>query len=304
MATLLLIDDSATHRTQIRQAVDGAGIFDRVLEAFDGLQGLKLLLNEDVDVVLCDLEMPGFDGEKLLHVKQASPVSRNTPFVFVTASEDLDRKARLLQLGADDLIHKPFHPPELIARLELQLRTKRLHDELRLKTESMARLSTTDAVTGLRTRRYVTEMLSIECLRARRYRSPLGVLMADLDHFKRVNDEYGHLAGDRVLHGVATLLLEQIRATDVAGRYGGEEILVLLAQNDLHGATVVAERWRMRVEQARFEASRGRQVRVQISIGVASYDPSMTSPDELIARADDVLYRAKAGGRNQVVAAE
>ncbi len=304
MATLLLIDDSATHREHILRVVSPAEIFDKIIQAADGLEGLKLLLNEDVDVVLCDLEMPSFDGEKLLHIKQASPASRNTPFLFVTASDDLDRKARLLGLGACDLISKPFHPPDLVARLKLHLRTKRLQDELRLKTETMARLSTTDGVTGLRTRRYVTEVLAIECLRARRYKSPLSVLMADLDHFKRVNDEYGHLAGDTVLNGVSRLLIEQMRATDVAGRYGGEEILVILAQNDLEGATVLAERWRMHVEQACFEAPGGREVRVQVSIGVADYRDSMTEPDDLIGLADEALYRAKEGGRNQVVVAE
>jgi diguanylate cyclase (GGDEF)-like protein len=304
LATLLLIDDSAAHRAELSRAIAPTRVFDRILEAEDGLQGLKLLLSEDVDVVLCDLEMPGFDGEKLLHIKQASPASRDIPFLFVTASSDLDRRSRLLELGACDLVTKPFHPPELAARLKWQLKTKRLHDELRLKTETMARLTTTDLVTGLRTRRYVSEMLSIEMLRARRYGSPLSILMADLDHFKQVNDVYGHLAGDLVLRGVAAELLDQVRATDVAGRYGGEEILVILAQNDLSGAVVLAERWRMSVEDAVFAANDGREIRVQISIGAASFVPSMSSPEDLIGLADEVLYQAKEAGRNQVVAAE
>jgi two-component system cell cycle response regulator len=304
LSTLLLIDDSSAHRADVMRALSSAQLFESVIEADDGLLGLKLLLNEDVDVVLCDLEMPGFDGEKVLHIKQASPASRDIPFIFVTATEDAERRARLLELGASDVIVKPFFKPDLLARLRLQLRTKRLHDELRLKTETMARLSTTDAVTGLRTRRYISEVLSIEFLRSRRYESPLSVLMADLDHFKLVNDEYGHLAGDAVLVGVADLLLGQVRATDVAGRYGGEEILVILAQNDIHGALVLAERWRMSVENARFDAPDGRSIGVHISVGIAAFTPDMTSPEQLIARADDVLYQAKAAGRNQVGIAE
>jgi len=304
LATLLLIDDSAAHREAIRRVLAPAQIFDRVLEAADGVEGLKLLLNEEIDLVLCDLEMPGFDGEKLLHIKQASPTSRCIPFVFVTGSDDADRKARLLELGAHDLLDKSFHGPELIARLKLHLRTKRLHDELRHKTELMARLSTTDPVTGLRTRRYVSEALSIEFLRARRYRTPLAVLMADLDHFKHVNDEHGHLAGDLVLQGVAGILLRQIRATDVAGRYGGEEILVVLAQSDRHAASVLAERWRMQVEEAVFESAQGRAIQVQVSLGVADLQSEMKSGDDLIPRADDALYEAKSAGRNQVVIAD
>jgi two-component system cell cycle response regulator len=301
LATLLLIDDSLSHRALISDVVSRSRTFDRVLEAEDGLSGLRQLLNEEVDVVLCDLEMPGFDGEKILHVKQASPSCRDTPIIFVTGSSNLDRMARLLEIGANDVIAKPFHGPDVLARLKLQLRTKRLHDELRLKTETMARLSTTDAVTGLRTRRYASEALSIEFLRSRRYETPFSVMMADLDHFKRVNDEYGHLAGDVVLQGVSQLLLDQIRVTDVAGRFGGEEIMVILAQNDVHGALFLAERWRASIEQTEFESMDGRKIKTQISIGVAGWDASMESPDELIARADSMLYKAKANGRNQVV---
>jgi len=304
LATLLLIDDSPSHRGLIAEVLSRAKTFDRILQAEDGLSGLRQLLNEEVDVVLCDLEMPGFDGEKILHVKQASPSCRDIPIIFVTASSDLDRMARLLELGANDVIAKPPHGADLLARLKLHLRTKRLHDELRLKTETMARLSTTDVVTGLRTRRYVSEALSIEFLRSRRYATPFSVMMADLDHFKQVNDAYGHVAGDVVLQGVAQLLLDQIRVTDVAGRFGGEEILVILAQNGTEGARVLAERWRTSVEAAEFESMDGRKISVRISIGIASWEPSLESPDELVTRADDRLYQAKANGRNQVVSGD
>jgi len=272
-----------------------------VLEAEDGLQGLKLLLNEAVDVVLCDLEMPGLDGEKLLRVKDGSPNKTNIPFIFVTASQNYERRARLLERGACDAVTKPFHPAELVARLRMHLATKRLQDELRIKNETLGRLSTTDGLTGLRTRRYVSEVLSIEFLRARRYGAPLAVLMADLDHFKQVNDSYGHPAGDAVLRGVSTLLLDRLRATDVAGRYGGEEIIVILAQNGLEGASTLAERWRSDVESGRFEAPDGTEISARISIGVAVFDPEMKSPDDLVGSADSALYRAKAKGRNCVV---
>ena len=173
----------------------------------------------------------------------------------------------------------------------------------RSRTRTSTTPKTTDAVTGLRTRRYVSEALSIEFLRSRRYETPFSVMMADLDHFKQVNDAYGHVAGDVVLQGVAQLLLDNIRVTDVAGRFGGEEILVILAQNGTEGARVLAERWRTCVEAAEFESLDGRKISVRISIGVASWEPSLKSPDELVARADDMLYRAKANGRNQVVSA-
>ncbi len=301
MATLLVIDDSAAHRREIVQALEPQGLFESILQAADGMHGLKLLLNEDVDFVVCDLELPGFDGEKILHIKQASPDARAIPIIFLTGSRDRDRKARLLELGACDVLDKPFYDLDLVARIKLHMKTRRLYDELRAKSDLMTHLSTTDAVTGLRTRRYATEVLAIEVLRARRYGAPLSVFMADLDHFKSVNDEYGHLAGDAVLSGVSKLLLGQMRATDVAGRFGGEEFLVILAQNDPSGVEVVAERWRMAVEDAEFEAPDGRTIKVQLSVGVAAWDETLTDGDALIARADSALYEAKARGRNQVV---
>ena len=300
MPTLLIIDASAVHRAQITRAIEPSQVFDQVVEAEDGLKGLKFLLNHPIDVVLCDLEMPGIDGEKLLRVKDATPASRNVSFVFLTASQDLDRRIRLLEGGAADLIMKPFHPGELAARLRLHLKVKRLQDELRVKNESLARLSTTCPLTGLRTRRYAQEVLSIEFLRAHRYDSPLTVMMADLDHFKQVNDTYGHPAGDAVLRGVSSLLLSQLRATDIAGRYGGEEILVILTQTELEGAHLLAERWREAVESTGFESPAGETIQARISIGLAPYDASMKSPDDLVAAADAALYRAKDGGRNRV----
>lgn len=300
MPTLLIIDDSAVHRQQVAQAIAPAQIFDEVVEAEDGLKGLKLLLNHHVDVVLCDLEMPGIDGEKLLRVKDATPASRNVPFVFVTACQDLDRRIRLLDSGAADLVSKPFHPGELAARLRLHLKVKRLQDELRVKNETLQRLSTTDALTGLRTRRYAKEVLAIEFLRARRYRSPLSLMMADIDSFKQVNDSYGHPAGDAVLQGVSSLLLSQLRATDLAGRFGGDEVLVILAQSEPEGAAQLAERWREAVESAPFEAPDADPVEATISIGVARLEPSMSTAADVVAAADAALYRAKQGGRNRV----
>jgi two-component system cell cycle response regulator len=300
MATILVIEDSEIHRAEIRKAIDASGLFSRVLEAADGIRGLKLLMSEPVDVVLCDLEMPGLDGEKVLRVRSSSPAHTNVPFIFLTASTNMDRRARLLQQGACDAIAKPFHPADLVARLELHLKVKRLQDELMVKNATLARLSTVDVLTGLRTRRYVKELLSIEFLRARRYGTPLAVLMADLDHFKDVNDRYGHPAGDLVLQGVAECLLRSLRATDTAGRYGGEELLVALPQNDKEGGAVLAERWRLSVEESVYTGPEQQAISVTISIGVAECQQAFETPDDLVAAADKALYRAKDEGRNRV----
>jgi two-component system cell cycle response regulator len=299
MATILIVDDSETQRGEIRVAIEESQLFDTILEATDGYQGLKMLLADPIDLVLCDLELPGLDGEKLLRVAQQNPAGNDIPFLFLTGTSDLDRKARLIDSGACDAIAKPFHPADLIARLKLHLKVQRLQEELRIKNEELELQSSVDGLTQLRTRRYVFDRLAVEFLRARRFGSPLSVLMADLDHFKLVNDEYGHPGGDAVLRSVSDQLNEAVRANDVAGRYGGEELFVVM-QADLDGAVMMGERWRQVIESTSYEVPGGRRAGVTVSIGVAQYDRSIESSDALIAVADQKLYLAKENGRNRV----
>ncbi len=304
MATILLIDDSDAQRAEIRLAIESANLFERIIEADDGIRGLRLLLDAPVDVVLCDLDLPGLDGEKLLRVKDSSPAGANIAFLFLTASQDARRKARLLENGACDAIDKPFHPADLVARLQLHLKVKRLQDALEAQNATLARLSTVDELTDLRTRRYIQEYLAIEFLRARRYEGQLALMMVDLDEFKDVNDAYGHPAGDVVLRGVADLLQRELRASDVAGRYGGDELIVVLPQNSARGAAALAQRWRKRVEETDFELTDGRRAKITLSIGIAQYRNEFVTPDDMIAAADAALYEAKQRGRNRVVVQE
>jgi diguanylate cyclase (GGDEF)-like protein len=302
VASILIIDDSASARASLRKALEESHRFDRIVEARDGFEGLRLLLAEGADIVICDLEMPGLDGEKLLATQRTRPGSEDVPFLFLTSERNPDRIARLLRAGASDWIQKPFHPSELLARLELHLRLRRLQVELREKNATLERLSTTDPVTGLRTRRWVGEFLAFEILRARRYRNPLSLLMADLDHFKRVNDTHGHRAGDTVLRALSDVMRSTLRSTDLVGRYGGEEFLVVLPQTDLAGALVLAERVREAVEQTSIDLG-GTSLSVTTSIGAAAFGGAIESAEAFIEAADAALYEAKNAGRNRVVAA-
>jgi diguanylate cyclase (GGDEF)-like protein len=302
MASVLIIDDSAAVRAEVRAVLEGSGRYERVLEARDGLEGLRLLIAEPPDAVICDLEMPGLDGEKLLVAQRARDGGEALPFLFLTAQRDPERLARLLRAGASDWIQKPFHPAELLARLDLQVRMRRLQAELREKNATLARLSTTDPVTLLRTRRYVTDFLAFEVMRAHRYHAPLSVVMADLDHFKRVNDAHGHRAGDQVLRATADTLRATLRSTDVAGRYGGEEFLLVLPQTDLAGAERLAQRVCEAIEHGAVDVGGQEPVRVTISAGVASLDAAIDGVDRLVEAADVSLYRAKEAGRNRVCA--
>jgi len=302
LATLLLIEDSAQQRAEIRAALESSAAFDRILEAEDGLQGLRLLLSEPVDVVLCDLELPGLDGEKLLRMRTAARGECEVPFLFLSAVTDYDRRARLLRGGASDSITKPFHAADLVARLELHLKLVRLQRELIQKNRLLEQLSTTDPLTGLRNRRYLTEMLAVEFLRAKRHKTPLSVVMADIDHFKSVNDAHGHAAGDAVLQGVAEVLRRRMRGSDHGGRYGGEEFLLVLSNAEIEGARSFAERLREEVEETAFGTDAG-PLQVTLSLGVASLRARHETPGDLVAEADEALYRAKQAGRNRVAEA-
>jgi len=303
LATLLVIEDSAQQRAAIRAALADSLAFDRILEADDGLQGLRLLMSEEVDVVLCDLQLPGLDGAKLLHMRNSARRQVEPPFLFLSAEQDSARRARLLRGGAADSILKPFHAGDLVARLELHLKLVRLQRELLQKNEMLERLSTTDSLTGLRNRRYLTDILAVEFLRARRFDLPLSVVMLDLDEFKSVNDCHGHAAGDTVLGQVGDLMASRLRGSDHGGRYGGEEFLMVLGNTDAEGGIVFAERLRSGIEDCGIQIDAGGVLRVTASLGVAQLTPAHQTPGDLVGQADEALYQAKEAGRNQVVLA-
>ena len=295
MARILIIEDSASQRAELCALLRESGLFEDILEAADGLRGLKLLLSEPVDLVLCDLELPGLDGEKLLRMSHSAH-GRQIPFLVLTSVKNSERTAQLLRDGACDAVMKPFHSVDLIARIELHLKLQRLQRELIEKNRLLEKLSTTDPLTGLRNRRFLTEILSVEFQRANRYATGLTILMADLDRFKRVNDRYGHLAGDEVLSSLAKRLMRRLRGSDVGGRYGGEEFMVMLSHVDSEGGVVFAERWRADVEETVIEFEDGRSIQTTVSIGVASYPEDGTDANMLIECADRALHLAKPTG--------
>ncbi|MCP5058063.1 MAG: diguanylate cyclase [bacterium] len=298
MATLLIIDDSPQQRASLRDALVEAELFDRILEAEDGIQGLKLMVSEDIDLVVCDLEMPGLEGDKLISMS-TSAGSRPVPFLVLTAVEDANRRARLFRQGARDVITKPFHPLDMIARIELHLELMRLQAELMDKNKLLERISTTDPLSGLPNRRHLNKVLDREFRRAQRSGSALSAVMIDIDHFKAVNDAHGHTSGDAVIRAVGKALTERLRVTDEGGRFGGEEFLLLLG-GDARGAEVLAERCRAEVERLEVEAEDGQLISVTVSLGVASYQDTMANPRALVSAADRALYVAKTAGRNQV----
>jgi diguanylate cyclase (GGDEF)-like protein len=207
----------------------------------------------------------------------------------------------VLGAGASDYLVKPFDVEELVARARVHLKIKHLQDELRDKNLRLEALSRTDELTGLNNRRYFMELATTELGRVRRHATPLALMMIDADHFKYINDTMGHLCGDRVLAAIGKALRIGIRNYDIAGRYGGEEFALLLPQTRPDDARSVAERCRQTIASTEVEHD-GQSVRVTVSVGIAALPEAPASNiEELVKFADEALYRAKAGGRNQVV---
>ena len=298
--SVLIIDDSDTVRERIIHTLKSYGLFDRYHEADDGLEGFKKLLSAPVDVILCDLEMPRIDGFKFLNMIKARPDLQDVPVIILTGMNDRELKIKGLEQGASDFITKPFDPEELVARVKIHLKLKCLQDDLKRTNELLLELSNTDHLTGLFNRRYLMEALEKEFQRNLRKGGNLSLIILDIDHFKKVNDSYGHLQGDIVLNKMALQIQNELRSYDIAARYGGEEFVALLPDTMLQEAMFVAERVRQAIQGTKFSGALA-SLEVTVSMGIATLPaPGGTTVDNFIKMADDALYRAKANGRNRV----
>lgn len=297
---VLVIDDSATIREQVVRTLKDAALFEEYLEARDGLEGFKTLVESKADLVICDVEMPRMDGFKFLQLVASRPDLQGLPIIMLTGKMDSGSKIRGLEQGASDYLTKPFDSGELLARVKVHLKIKSLQDELKKANEQLKRLTNVDHLTGLFNRRYLAELLEGEFFRAKRNGESLSLVIIDIDFFKQVNDTYGHQNGDVVLSSVAEVVQQQMRAYDSAARYGGEEFVLVFPSTSLEGGVVVAERLRQAVLAYSFPAPL-EDLTLTISSGVATYpSPLVDNIDSLFRQADEALYRAKQNGRNRV----
>lgn len=297
---ILIIDDSSTIRHGIHLVLKQARLFDNYFEVASAMEGLEILEEYPVEVVICDIVMPGMDGFEFLREMKSQDDYRDIPVVLLTGQESVEKKIKGLDMGASDYLLKPFDPGELIARVKVQLKVKRLQDELKVAKQRYKELSLTDYLTQIFNRRHFMELFDLEFSRSMRYGHPLSLVIFDLDDFKHINDNFGHLQGDKVLRQLSDLVKSEIRSYDVFARYGGEEFVLMLPQTPVEGAFPVAEKIREKLEKFKFEGlGRGE---VTISIGVSTYphDDIQDSKD-LISAADTALYEAKENGKNQVV---
>jgi len=294
---VLLVDDDRTMVETLGELVTSCGY--QALPAHTWSDALRIFRRANPDIVLLDVMMPTIDGYKLARMIKAEAESF-VPIILITGLDDLESKRRGMASGADDFLTKPVAPLELQIRLNAMLRIKELTDQLATANAKLGELAVTDALTGLCNRRALYEHLDREFNRSRRYGNPFAVLMIDIDHFKTVNDTWGHAAGDRVLVAVSSTLRETIRKTDVVGRYGGEEFVILAPETTLEAACVLGERLRARVEES--TAALEQMPGGTVSVGIAcNENVSAETSEDLVQHADAALYEAKEGGRNRCV---
>ncbi|MGZ5443729.1 MAG: diguanylate cyclase [Thermoanaerobaculia bacterium] len=298
--TIAIVDDDAAIRRLVRLFLRRAGY--ETLEYTTGDEAREALQRESWDLAILDRRLPDMDGVVLAHELKSSAVHRARYIIMLTGEDEQEDKVEGLELGADDYITKPFQFPELLARIRAGKRIVDLQKELMEKNRRLELLSITDGLTKLHNHRYLQDELARAFEESQRYQRPLSLAMIDLDFFKKVNDTYGHAAGDDVLKRAAELFRSSVRSTDLVGRYGGEEFAVMMPETTLQDGMAFAEKIRHLIETTPLETQAG-PLSATVSIGVASVPHSrIHSAKELIIAADRALYRAKKSGRNQVQA--
>jgi two-component system cell cycle response regulator len=296
---ILLVDDRQGSRERIGQAL--AAKHEIVAEA-DPQEALFKAAEDNFDLFVISLGLANYDGLRLCSQIRALERTRHLPILVIAELEDRDRVLRGLELGVNDYLSRPIDRNELLARVRVLLRGKRYADRLREKVQHSIELSIVDPLTGLNNRRFLENHLATTLEQARARHKPVSLMILDIDHFKRVNDTYGHQAGDEVLKGFSERIRHVIRGGDLLCRLGGEEFVVVMPNVSLDVARKVAERARVSIEQAPFVIDKtGRAIRVTVSIGLAERGRDAEA-EALYQRADRALYRSKAEGRNRVTA--
>ena len=269
-------------------------------QGFTCVEALSDALTDDrCDLLLLDFQLPNQGSQRVIEQLRRLDVERRTRIIASTQANGRRQLAHAFHIGATDFIVKPFFVEELLARVDRQFRLQKEEGELR-------KLATIDPLTRLVNRGELTRRASAEVTRAIRQREALGVAMIDVDHFKAVNDTFGHAGGDQVLRAIAETLEQSVRATDLVGRFGGEELVVVLPRSTSQGLALVLERLRRRIEKLRVPTDNGEaQVTVSIGAELWGWDRLQSGLEliELLAGADEALYAAKRAGRNRIILA-
>jgi two-component system, cell cycle response regulator len=298
-ARILLVDDRASSRERILQAL---GARHDVVAESNSQEALFKAAEDSYELFIISLGLSDYDGLRLCSQIRALERTRHLPILVIAEIEDRDRILRGLELGVNDYLSRPIDRNELLARVRILLRGKRYADRLREKVQHSIELAIVDPLTGLNNRRFLENHLAATLEQARARHKPVALMILDIDHFKQVNDNYGHASGDEVLKGFADRIRRVIRGGDLLCRLGGEEFIIVMPNVSLDVAQKVAERARASIEEAPFVIDKtGQSISVTVSIGIAERGRDADA-EALYRRADRALYRSKAEGRNRVSA--
>jgi two-component system cell cycle response regulator len=297
---VLVVDDV---RDNVRMLGNILKEMCEVVFALSGDEALQKIRVGDVDVVLLDVEMPAMDGYEVLKRIKAVPETAGIPVIFVTARSDASDEEKGLTLGAVDYIAKPFSPAVVKARVKNHLMLRHYAARLESANVALERLAMIDGLTGVLNRRAFYERGEAELARIGRYGGHAAILALDIDHFKRVNDTWGHKAGDIVLNAFANCVRGCLRESDIFGRVGGEEFCILAPNTESAGAAALAERI-LEVTRNQVLEVEGGSVRITTSIGISDLRKSDGSVADGVARADRALYKAKSSGRDRAITGE
>jgi len=312
---ILLVEDSRTQALKFKLTLESRGY--RVTIAKNGLEAMNMLMQQPVSIVISDWVMPEMDGRQLCQAIRRHDFENYVYIILLTAKDAKHDIIEGLEAGADDYMIKPVDDAELVARLSTAHRIISLEASLKQRNKEIALLSITDPLTQVYNRGYLNDFLPKVLKRAQRYKQPLSLLLTDIDHFKGVNDRYGHQVGDQVLKAFAGALAGALRRDlDWIARYGGEEFLIVLQETDYSGAEAVTEKLRHMTGNMTIPTDQG-DIRVEASFGVVSLEshsndssipfralelqsasPDILTTENLIDRVDQCLYQAKQAGRN------
>jgi diguanylate cyclase (GGDEF)-like protein len=312
---VLVVEDDRSMRALLEKMLLAAG--HHVSVASNGVEALGMVEKERPQLIVTDWLMPKMDGIELCRELRRNRENRGIYLIIVTMQESADKLVEAFDAGADDYLNKPITPKIFFARLRAAQRVVQLQEELAFDREQLVRFSAelsaanerlqgqalSDALTGLPNRRFAMERLEQEWALTKRGERTLSCLMVDVDHFKSINDRFGHQVGDEALKLVADTLRRAARTQDVVCRYGGEEFLVICPDTDARAAVQCAERLRTYVAAQGLRLQDGGEHKMTVSVGVAEKSETINTLESLLIRADDNLYAAKGAGRNRTVVA-
>jgi len=298
---ILVIDDNEEQAERVRS---GLGDGYEVSVEHDADIALDRARSGDFDIIIVNMSIETTDPLRLCSSIRSFEETRITPLLAIVRQGDTRKLVRALDIGVNDYLTRPVDRNELTARVTTQLRRKRYVDQLRSSFQASLEMAVTDQLTGLYNRRYLASHMSAMFDRPSWTGRPLATMILDIDHFKQINDTYGHDAGDKVLKEFADCVSQSVRGIDLACRYGGEEFLIAMPDTDMSFAEIIAERLRQEIAARKFVVNGGRDtIQVTVSIGIASTEngPEGDTAQKLIKRADEALYQAKSSGRNRVI---